>query len=97
MRKICIGCNRRTIGNFPALSRYGYGDICSDCGTKEAFQGNFIKDDIIYHIDEIISYLHEEKKHWEESGKPKDHIYTSIQKVKQYFERPNIRAIEKRL
>jgi hypothetical protein len=26
----------------PALSRYGHGDICSQCGTREALQGDFI-------------------------------------------------------
>ena len=26
----------------PALSRYGHGDICSECGTREATEGDFI-------------------------------------------------------
>lgn len=26
----------------PALSRYGHGDICSDCGITEALVGDFI-------------------------------------------------------
>ena len=26
----------------PALSRFGHGDICSACGTREAFEGDFI-------------------------------------------------------
>lgn len=26
----------------PALSRFGHGDICSTCGTREAFEGDFI-------------------------------------------------------
>ena len=28
---------------FPALSRYGHGDICSSCGVREAFEGDFLK------------------------------------------------------
>lgn len=26
----------------PALSRFGHGDICSQCGTREALEGDFI-------------------------------------------------------
>ncbi len=41
----CKGCGEDiSIINpsYLALSRYGYGKICSDCGTREALQGNFI-------------------------------------------------------
>lgn len=27
---------------YPALSQYGHGDICSPCGMREAFEGDFI-------------------------------------------------------
>lgn len=30
------------IEGYPALSRYGHGDICSNCGTLEALLGDFI-------------------------------------------------------
>jgi hypothetical protein len=40
---ICPGCKHHIPG-FPALSRYGYGNLCSDCGTREALEGNFIAD-----------------------------------------------------
>lgn len=39
--KICPGGEHLIIG-YPALSRFGHGDICSDCGVKEAFEGDFI-------------------------------------------------------
>jgi len=29
----------------------------------------------------VLDYLKDEKKHWEENDKPKDHIYTHIQKL----------------
>jgi hypothetical protein len=43
--KKCLGCggplDQEEVRN--ALSRYGHGYICSDCGTREALQGDFIK------------------------------------------------------
>lgn len=39
--KKCKGCGDQ-VGEYPSLSRYGHGDICSNCGIMEAFQGNFI-------------------------------------------------------
>lgn len=42
----CKGCKgpmrKEKVHN--ALSRYGHGYICSNCGTMEAMVGNFIKD-----------------------------------------------------
>jgi hypothetical protein len=37
----CKGCHHPIVG-YPALSRFGHGDICSDCGVREAFLGDFI-------------------------------------------------------
>lgn len=39
--KICIGCDKK-MSIYPALSRYGHGNICSDCGVMEAMLGDFI-------------------------------------------------------
>jgi hypothetical protein len=39
--KKCKGCGIG-LNAFPALSRYSHGDICSDCGVAEAFNGDFI-------------------------------------------------------
>lgn len=51
-RKVCPGYSGSDIIDqpvelsyiigYPALSRYGHGDICSDCGVREALQGDFI-------------------------------------------------------
>jgi len=41
MKKICIGCNG-PMSQYPALSRYKHGNICSDCGVREALTGDFI-------------------------------------------------------
>lgn len=38
----CKGCGEELTNIHPALSRYGYGDICPDCGVREALEGNFI-------------------------------------------------------
>jgi hypothetical protein len=42
--KKCIGCsgplNQEEVRN--ALSRYGHGYICSDCGVREALEAGFI-------------------------------------------------------
>lgn len=38
----CKGCGEELTNLSPALSRYGHGDLCSDCGTMEAFHGDFI-------------------------------------------------------
>lgn len=39
----CKGCGEDLTNLYPALSRYGHGDLCSDCGMLEAFNGDFIK------------------------------------------------------
>jgi len=39
--KKCVGCDRIYSG-YPALSRYGHGEICPKCGTQEALTGDFI-------------------------------------------------------
>jgi len=41
----CKGCGGplRTPEVHNSLSRYGHGYICSDCGMREAFDGDFIK------------------------------------------------------
>jgi hypothetical protein len=40
----CPGCDKLFIEmfSFPARSRHGHGDLCSECGHREAFEGNFI-------------------------------------------------------
>lgn len=46
MNKKCTGCFKDTLKEenaMNALSRYGHGYICSDCGTREAMTGDFIK------------------------------------------------------
>jgi hypothetical protein len=42
--KVCKGCKGplRPKEAMNALSRYGHGYICSECGVREALQGNFI-------------------------------------------------------
>lgn len=42
MTTICKGCGEELTSLETALSRYGHGDICSECGTLEAFNGDFI-------------------------------------------------------
>lgn len=42
MTTICKGCGEDMTSVYPALSRYGHGNICPDCGTTEAFKGDFI-------------------------------------------------------
>ena len=44
----CPGCDKLFIEmfSFPARSRHGHGDLCSDCGYREAFEGNFIAERI---------------------------------------------------
>jgi hypothetical protein len=38
MKKYCVRC-QRDLGEYPALSRWDNStEICSDCGTKEAFE-----------------------------------------------------------
>ena len=45
----CPGCDGRLsdIFSFPARSRYGHGDLCSDCGGREAFEGDYIRQNIL--------------------------------------------------
>ena len=41
---ICPACNKRTLDKeevMNALSRYRDVYICNDCGTREAFKGDF--------------------------------------------------------
>jgi hypothetical protein len=40
----CPGCDKLLFEmfSFPAKSRYGHGDLCSECGRREAFEGDFI-------------------------------------------------------
>lgn len=38
----CKGCGCKFESDRAALSRYGHGDICPDCGTREALEGDFI-------------------------------------------------------
>lgn len=40
----CKGCDAllSELFSFPALSRFGHGDLCSDCGRREAFEDDFI-------------------------------------------------------
>ena len=40
--KECLGCGKPQ-SKHPAISRYNHGDICSNCGMREALEGNFIK------------------------------------------------------
>lgn len=40
----CKGCGEPMENIMHALSRYGHGKICSECGTLEAFYGDFIKE-----------------------------------------------------
>ena len=51
----CPGCEKllREIGTFPAQSRYGHGDLCSECGLREAIEGDFIRELIIARIAEL--------------------------------------------
>lgn len=41
VEQICKGCGNE-MGRRNALSRYDHGDICPECGTLEAFYGDFI-------------------------------------------------------
>ncbi len=41
----CSGCSAPHLESDAAgraLSRYGYGTLCSDCGVREALEGDFI-------------------------------------------------------
>jgi len=42
MTENCKGCWEELTSIKTALSRYGHGDICSECGTQEAWSGDFI-------------------------------------------------------
>ena len=45
--KSCEGCGRtiEVDSEDNASSRYGHGEICSNCGVREALKGNFIRDE----------------------------------------------------
>lgn len=43
VRQVCPGCKIKIKGPIDtALSRYGHGNLCSKCGTREAVEGDFI-------------------------------------------------------
>lgn len=42
MTQNCKGCYEELTSIHCALSRYGHGDICSQCGEIEAMTGDFI-------------------------------------------------------
>lgn len=47
MTQPCKGCGEDLHGiayHETALSRYKHGKICSDCGVREAIDGDFIKE-----------------------------------------------------
>lgn len=43
MINTCAGCGEGTEIITSALSRYGHGELCTDCGIFEAGCGDFIK------------------------------------------------------
>jgi hypothetical protein len=51
----CPGCIKllSAIWEFPARSRYGHGDLCSECGQREAFEGDFIGRQIADHLAHV--------------------------------------------
>ena len=52
----CHGCFKflSEIWEFPARSRYGHGDLCSECGEREAFEGDFIGERLGKHLATVI-------------------------------------------
>ena len=51
----CPGCMKllSEIWHFPARSRYRHGDLCSECGEREAFEGDFIGKRINDHLARV--------------------------------------------
>ena len=51
----CPGCIKllSEILEFPARSRYRHGDLCSECGQREAFEGDFIGRRIAGHLAQV--------------------------------------------
>jgi hypothetical protein len=51
----CGGCIKflSEIADFPARSRYGHGDLCNECGQREAFEGDFIGTRINDHLAQV--------------------------------------------
>ena len=45
----------------------------------------YINKEIKQEIQKLINYLYEEKKHWQECGRPKEHIYRTILKLDKYI------------
>jgi len=46
-----------------------------------------MENEIFEHINKMVDYLYEsEYKHWEESGKPKNHIFNSAMEVRKWIE-----------
>lgn len=56
----CPGCGEDLTSIEPALSRFGHGDICSDCGVNEAFSGNFITRYSAFPMEYPAAYLKDE-------------------------------------
>lgn len=46
-------------------------------------------------IVEILNYLADEEKHFEESGKPKDHIWMTRERVREWLESPSCPLTDK--
>ena len=44
------------IWEFPARSRYGRGDLCSECGQREAFEGDYIGLRIADHLARLSQH-----------------------------------------
>jgi len=40
-----------------AISRYGHGEICPECGTREAIDGDFIGDFISFYFPETAKFM----------------------------------------
>lgn len=55
MTTTCKGCGEPVAESRAALSRYGHGNICSDCGVREAFAGNFIPSEIANSLPDDVS------------------------------------------
>ena len=53
----CTGCFKflSEMWHFPARSRYGHGHLCSECGLREAFEGDFISTRLADHLAQVRS------------------------------------------
>jgi hypothetical protein len=43
---------------FPALPRYGHGDLFSECGQRETFEGDFIAAHIVQAVASSVLHIH---------------------------------------